>query len=1087
MSLPSGDRLEELLAAALEAFDRGGDEAMAAFVAQHPEEQAALRRGIARCREMGMLGGGGPARDFPDRLGEFRLLRRLGGGGMGVVFEAEQTSLSRRVALKVIRPELLYFEGARERFRREIQAVARLSHPAVVPVLASGEQDGVPFYVMELLAGRTAQDIVAGLAGRDPAQLDGSCLREVLDAADAEATDPFHGTWWQVCARLVHAVALGVRHAHVRGIVHRDIKPSNVMITPHGQAVLLDFGVASVAGSREFTRSGSTPGSPAFMSPEQLRGDAVDERTDVYSLGATLWHLLALAQPFRGVDDLQRIVAGDLPSLRAKNREVPRELELVVRTATDRDRERRYSDMEAFANDLQAVLRRRPIRARRLGLGLRAWRWSQRHRAAATLLGTLVLVGAALPGLLAWRERAANRELAAANATIQRRADDVLSLSAIQELKELEDRADTLWPADPVRLPELEAWLADARLLVEGQPADPASGRKQRPSLAQHEQKLAEIRQRAKPRTRDQVEADRRAAPAFSDWQRAGAELEWMRRMLGSAPWPAEEEVAAALAKAHLPPDATGLNAEAWRLVDVDPVKVVFGQEVRGLALARRALAAASAAERGVIRDTVAWALYRCGRLDEALAEAERAVAEAVADDRGEIRASQQRLLQCVERWRPGPGRAELAAAAAQLDARVAELRRAIDAPQTWDFADSEDRWWHAQLAKLVSDLQAFTNEQNGGLFSAGVSAQHGWGMVRRARFAATLRERSVAGPEAQRRWSAALAALAADARFAGAHVEPQVGLLPLGADPESGLQEFAHLATGEPPVRGADGRLVLTEAMGLVFVLLPGGAFVMGAQKADPARPNFDAGARSDESPVHEVRLAPFLLSKFEMTQGQWERFQGSNPSGYGPGRYAAMWNRERRGWSALHPVEQVTWPQCSELVARLGLLLPSEAQWEYAARAGTDTPWWTGPEVESLAAAANVLDAYATTHGGESWTGAETTLDDGNSVHAEVGSYQANAFGLCDMIGNVWEWCADGYDSYFYARCGENDPVAPWSPGDNHVDRGGGFGQDASHGRAAFRNDHTPTFQDSGLGLRPAMALRVGAAVPAGAPTAK
>src|SRR5262245_37485999 len=174
------DRIEELLAEALAAFDDGGDPALRAFVSQHPDDRTRLLRGIERCREMGLLGKNAPARAFPERLGEFQRLRRIGGGGMGVVYEAEQTSLARRVALKVIRPELLFFEGARERFRREIEAVARLSHPAVVPVLASGEQDGVPYYVMELLTGRTVQEITAALADSDPARLQGQALHPLL-------------------------------------------------------------------------------------------------------------------------------------------------------------------------------------------------------------------------------------------------------------------------------------------------------------------------------------------------------------------------------------------------------------------------------------------------------------------------------------------------------------------------------------------------------------------------------------------------------------------------------------------------------------------------------------------------------------------------------------------------------------------------------------------------------------------------------------------------------------------------------------------------------------------------------------------
>jgi tetratricopeptide (TPR) repeat protein len=415
---PSAPRsAEEILADALAAFDTGGETALAQFVAAHAEHATMLQRGIRRCRELGMLVRADRA-GFPERLDDFRLLRRIGGGGMGVVYEAEQMQFGRQVALKVIRPELLFFEGARERFRREVDAIAKLSHPAIVPVLASGEHDGVPYFVMELLHGVTAEEAWLALRGQDPADLDGAALRAVVSkgghADDTNAT--FRGTWWQVCTRFAHQVALGMRHAHVRGIVHRDLKPSNVMLTPHGQAIVLDFGVAQFGTGRDLTRSGSTPGSPAFMSPEQLRGEATDERTDVYSLAATLWQTLALHRPFGEPKLHEQIQQGLLPSLRARNRAVPRELELVLRTAMDRDRERRYGDMGAFADDLLAVLERKPIAARPLGVGLRLLRWCQRHRVAATALLMLAAGAAVLPAALAWQQRAANAALRAEQA-----------------------------------------------------------------------------------------------------------------------------------------------------------------------------------------------------------------------------------------------------------------------------------------------------------------------------------------------------------------------------------------------------------------------------------------------------------------------------------------------------------------------------------------------------------------------------------------------------------------------------------------------------------------------------------------------
>jgi tetratricopeptide (TPR) repeat protein len=268
---------------------------------------------------------------------------------------------------------------------------------------------------MELLTGVTAEEVCTALRGRDPSTLDVEALRALVrkGSPQDDTGEAFRGTWWQTCTRIAHQVALGMRHAHLRGIVHRDLKPSNVMLTPHGQAIVLDFGVAQMGTARELTRSGATPGSPAFMSPEQLRGEATDERTDVYSLGATLWQMLALQRPFPDHKLQEHVQQGHLPSLRARNRLVPRELELVLRTAMDRDRERRYGDMGAFANDLLAVLARKPIAARPLGRGLRVLRWCQRHRVTATALAAVGVGAAVLPVALAWQQAAANAALRA--------------------------------------------------------------------------------------------------------------------------------------------------------------------------------------------------------------------------------------------------------------------------------------------------------------------------------------------------------------------------------------------------------------------------------------------------------------------------------------------------------------------------------------------------------------------------------------------------------------------------------------------------------------------------------------------------
>ncbi|MBK8097599.1 MAG: serine/threonine protein kinase [Planctomycetes bacterium] len=426
--------LEDLLVAALAAFDDGGNAAVETLLAQHPAHVTRLRRALADLRIADLFG---DQRLAPDRLGDFRLGPQLGSGGMGVVYEAEQISLQRKVAVKVVRPELLFLDGARERFRREIDAISRLEHPAVVPILACGEVDGRPFYAMPWLRGCTADEAVRRLAGQNPTDLVGADLQRAI-AQGQPAEDPdstFAGRWWQACARLVRQIALGIAHAHRRGILHRDLKPSNVMLTPDGRAQVLDFGLALVRGDQRLTRTGSEPGTPAWMAPEQLRGAAADERTDVYGLAAILHHLLTLEPPFPIGDSevlRSRILQGQRRPLRERNPVVPRDLAIVVAAAMDVDPDRRHATAAAFADDLLAVLQSRPIQARRLPWRHRLVRWVRRHPAWATGAAATLLFTALMPSGLWLQQRQANKALAAAKTGVDRSYD--LSMAAIESL-----------------------------------------------------------------------------------------------------------------------------------------------------------------------------------------------------------------------------------------------------------------------------------------------------------------------------------------------------------------------------------------------------------------------------------------------------------------------------------------------------------------------------------------------------------------------------------------------------------------------------------------------------------------------------
>jgi formylglycine-generating enzyme required for sulfatase activity len=329
----------------------------------------------------------------------------------------------------------------------------------------------------------------------------------------------------------------------------------------------------------------------------------------------------------------------------------------------------------------------------------------------------------------------------------------------------------------------------------------------------------------------------------------------------------------------------------------------------------------------------------------------------------------------------------------------------------------------------------------------------------KRLEFAGFLRDGFARG-ETAAAWRDALPAI--HAAYPGLALGPQLGLLPIGADPDSGLFEFAHLATGAPALRGADGKLVIAEETGLVFVLLPGGGFLMGAQAVDPAEANYDPRAASDESPMHEVTLSPFFFSKYEMTQGQWLRVTGRNPSSHHP--------PGERVNSLTNPVETVSWIAAKEVTERLGLSLPSEAQWEYGARGGTATRHWTGDERDSLVGAVNLAD-QAARRAGAHWPAIEEwpELDDGFVFHAPVDRFRPNGFGLHNPLGNVWEWCLDGYDGAAYQRSASRDPLSEWRVSPFRVMRGGAYDDAAGMVRSARRFLGTPDVIGGDLGLRP------------------
>ncbi|MCU0865311.1 MAG: bifunctional serine/threonine-protein kinase/formylglycine-generating enzyme family protein [Planctomycetes bacterium] len=388
------------------------------------------------------------------------------------------------------------------------------------------------------------------------------------------------------------------------------------------------------------------------------------------------------------------------------------------------------------------------------------------------------------------------------------------------------------------------------------------------------------------------------------------------------------------------------------------------------------------------------------------------------------------------------------------------KLEAAVQVRRSWRFADPAQQFLHDTLASVHGELESFV---------AGDDSM----LARARRSAARIRHEAVQDAVALHEpWVRAAAAVAADPRFAGFVLRPQFDLVPLGADPTSGLQEFWHRPSANDEtalaVRGSDGELPLGDRFGIIFVLLPPGRTAIGAQKEDPARPAYDPGARIQESPLHEVTLAPFLLAKHELTQAQWLVLTGERTPSALP---AGSVRSDGKAVTVRHPVESAAWGDCAAVLEQHGLQLPTEAQWEYGCRAGSTTTWPTGAAPSSLQGYANLADASARAAG----IAFEAALDDGHAVHAPVGSLRPNAFGLHDTIGNVAEWCREPFSSLAYLLpAGDGDGLRPVPEVSQRPVRGGSFEDLPAVATAAARAFAPAAARTRSVGVRAARRLQ-------------
>lgn len=356
-------------------------------------------------------------------LGDFRLLREIGRGGMGVVYEAIQLSLGRRVAVKVLPMASALDPRHLQRFRNEAQAAAQLHHNNIVPVYAVGHERAVHFYAMQLIEGRSLAEVIRHLRaaiGKDAKSPEG---RSVVHLAERSSREPAtvmslsaaprsvaavsgaapiapelssltlpsggrKSVHYREVARLARQAAEALDYAHQQGVVHRDIKPANLLLDGRGKLWVSDFGLAQIYADNGLTQTGDVLGTFRYMSPEQASGRAVvlDQRTDVYSLGVTFYELLALEPALSGdsrEELLRQIESQDPRPLRQIDRAIPEELETIILKSVAKDPADRYLSAGAMAEDLRRFLDDEPILARPPSIWNKGARWARRHRAAA--------------------------------------------------------------------------------------------------------------------------------------------------------------------------------------------------------------------------------------------------------------------------------------------------------------------------------------------------------------------------------------------------------------------------------------------------------------------------------------------------------------------------------------------------------------------------------------------------------------------------------------------------------------------------------------------------------------------------------
>ena len=1018
------------------------------------------------------------------------LYETLGAGGMGVVYKGRHAQLEVDVAIKCLEPSIARRQPKLvERFHKEARSAARIRHENVVEVKDVSEADGIHYLVMEFVRGEDARKRVA--------------RKRQLGIEEA--------------AKIALSAARGLAAAHDAGMVHRDIKPDNILIGADGSVKVADLGLAKTLESEtELTVTGAVMGTPRYMPPEQFADvKHVGPEADVYSLGATLYFLLAGTDGIRPGSYHQvrdQVEKEDFPDPREVRPEIPDALAELVLSCTRREPSERPQHAREVAEAIERALAGAAPDLTDSDAGSVHVDSIVSPPPAETLARIRVSVGAGenaettpaptsdgatSPPPAPIEPTAAHASPTPARSQRPLQAALVLALVAIGLLvwrpweTEESPKPGTVAPTGTASAPSGPAPsasdLTPPRLLdvTPDQGAFVTAGSTLRLTLrfnepiraAQLDGYLAEI---AGSSASLELEAPTGAAEWVLDWEVEDADGNpqsgKLRFMLFAPSSDVSGPVGLNLAAPELDEQARIYTRES----EIDLRLVVTGARASGVTIQRNdeqplgfpldsegerrhrvrldpnstlrlrvsAEGASEPLEFSVIQDSNAPELELYDPLDD-----ERRTTDSSFDLRVAIEEPYLRTIELDGRSLAEDGAGEW----------VREDVPLIEGDNTFELL-ARDAAGNESRLSLEMTRDSTAPRPLSGLPSASTSITAGEPLELELTFDEALRSAaldgtpltvdgarasgSFAAPERAGTWSPQLVFADAlgneDSRTLRLEVELAVSARNRTPDPTGWIVVQSEPGPGESTQAPGPGAAadyawrIRHEATGIEFLLVEPGQFQMGS-------PASEDGHQGDESPVRRVRITqPYYLARTEVTQAQWQRATGSNPA-----HHKGDTNR---------PVEQVSWDDCRAFLDRYGWEFPTEAQWEYACRAGTRSRFSSGDEEEALSRVA--------------WYGEGLS----GSTHA-VASKQPNGWGFFDMHGNVWEWCDDWYDAGFYGQLTEGaaDPRNITATR-YRVLRGGSSWVGAATCRSASRSRYPPSDQYGGLGLRP----RAGVTIP-------